>query len=158
MSDETTSATRVRTCLWFEKGGLEAARFYVSLLPDSRMETDWDGPGEPQLVEFELAGAPFQILNGGPHFSQSEAASILVSTSNQTETDRLWHALVADGGRESMCGWLKDRWGVSWQIVPDLLPKLLNNDDRAAADRAMQAMLKMNKIDIATLERAFRGR
>ena len=96
MSDETTSATRVRTCLWFEKGGLEAARF--------------------------------------------------------------WHALVADGGRESMCGWLKDRWGVSWQIVPDLLPKLLNNDDRAAADRAMQAMLKMNKIDIATVERAFRGR
>ena len=145
---------KVRTCLWFVKDGLEAATFYVSLLPGSALECDADGD-EPLVVSFTLAGSPFQILNGGPHFKLSEAASISVSTEDQAETDRLWDALTADGGVESRCGWLKDRWGVSWQIVPKALVEMLGADDRAAAGRAQEAMLKMKKIDIAGLQRAF---
>ena len=150
---------RVATCLWFDGRAEEAADFYVSLIPRShigdiaRLE-----PGGPALiVEFTLGGAPFQALNGGSAFAFSEAASISVSTKNQQETDRLWEALTADGGSESQCGWLKDRFGLSWQIVPEALPKLLFSDDRAASERAMQAMLKMRKIDIAALEAAWRG-
>ena len=153
-------SAKVRTCLWFDKQGEEAARFYVSLLPDSHVENvlspDPDGPA--LVVEFTLAGTPFMILNGGPLFTHSEAASISVLTKDQAETDRLWDALVADGGGESQCGWLKDRFGVSWQIVPEQLPRCLASADRAAAGRAMQAMMGMHKIDIAAIEAAFEGR
>lgn len=145
---------KIRTCLWFDKGGLEAASFYVSLLPNSHLDADPEGP-EPLVVSFTLAGTPYQILNGGPHFTLSEAASISVMTEDQAETDRLWAALIADGGAESRCGWLVDRWGLSWQIVPRMLTQLLAAEDREAAGRAQTAMMGMRKLDIAALERAF---
>ncbi|MEO0982909.1 MAG: VOC family protein [Pseudomonadota bacterium] len=147
---------KTRTCLWFEKGGLEAARFYVSLLPDSALELqNWRGEDEPIVVDFTLAGTPYQILNGGPHYKLSPAASISVLTDDQAETDRLWDALTADGGEESRCGWLLDRWGLSWQIVPRALIEMQTAEDRDAAARANEAMLQMNKIDIAALRAAF---
>lgn len=150
---------KVRTCLWFDGVGEDAANLYVSLLPDSRIEDEFrPHPNSPPLiVNFTLAGAPYQALNGGAQFTHSEAASISVLTRDQEETDRMWAALTADGGAESQCGWLKDRFGMSWQIVPEALPRMLTDPDRAAADRAMQAMLAMRKIDIAALEAAFRG-
>ncbi len=152
-------SAKVRTCFWFDGNGEEAAQFYVSLLPDSLIENVvHQKPDQPPLVvEFTLAGAPMMILNGGPQFNHSEAASISVLTRDQAETDRLWDALTADGGAEGMCGWLKDRFGVSWQIVPEALPRLLAADDRAAAGRAMAAMMDMKKIDIAALQAAFDG-
>lgn len=146
----------VRTCLWFSQGGLEAAKRYVSLLPNSALEGPDSGEGEPLMVVFRLNGAPFSILNGGPHYTLSPAASIVVSTPDQAETDRLWEALC-EGGAPGRCGWLVDRWGVSWQIVPEALGRLLGADDRAAAGRAMQAMLQMNKLEVPVLEAAFRG-
>ena len=150
---------KVSTCLWFDGDAEEAARFYTSLIPDSRITSIArlapDGPA--LMVGFTLGGTPFQALNGGPQYQFSEAASISVSTRDQEETDRLWSALTADGGSESQCAWLKDRFGLSWQIVPEALPRLLSSPDRAAAGRAMQAMLGMRKIDIAALEAAFRG-
>jgi predicted 3-demethylubiquinone-9 3-methyltransferase (glyoxalase superfamily)/uncharacterized protein YndB with AHSA1/START domain len=147
---------KVRTCLWFDGNGHEAARYYVSLLPDSFIETEWVGD-PPLVVEFTLAGAPMMILNGGPHYKLNPAASISVLTKDQTETDRLWTALLAGGGEESMCGWLVDRYGVSWQITPEALMRMQVSEDQVAAERARQAMYKMRKIDIAALEAAFRG-
>ncbi|GJL93151.1 VOC family protein [Hyphococcus sp.] len=151
--------SKVRTCLWFEKGGLEAAKLYVSLLPDSRIDSEYPTKTgkEPLTVEFTLAGAPYQILNGGPHYKLSPAASISVLTDDQAETDRLWNALLADGGEESHCGWLADRYGVSWQIVPKALIRAVTAKDRIAAERALQAMYKMHKIDIAAIEKALKG-
>lgn len=150
---------KVRTCLWFESGGQEAAAYYVSLLPDSFVETVFrpDPEGPALIVDFTLAGTPYQILNGGPHFKLSEAASLAVLAADQEEIDRLWDALTADGGEESQCGWLKDRWGVSWQIYPKALLDMQMADDQEAAERARQAMYKMKKLDIATLEAAFGG-
>lgn len=149
---------RVSTCLWFDGQAEDAARFYVSLIPNSGIETVLrpkpDGPA--LLVEFTLGGTPYEALNGGPQYSHSPAASISVCTRDQEETDRLWDALTA-GGSESKCGWLRDRYGVSWQIVPEVLPHLLTSPDRAAADRAMQAMFAMVKIDIAGIEAAYAG-
>ena len=150
---------KVRTCLWFDAQGEEAARFYVSLLPDSRIENVvqpvLDKP--PLVVEFTLGGAPMMVLNGGPMFQPSEAASISVLTKDQDETDDLWQRLTADGGQESRCGWLKDRFGVSWQIVPEALPRMFADPDRVAAGRAMRAMMQMDKIDVATVSAAFNG-
>ena len=146
-----------------EKGGEEAAKFYTSLIPNSRITGTFSPPvsdspsNEPLVVDFELDGVPYQILNGGPHFKQSEAVSIMVQTEDQAETDRLWNKLTADGGAESMCGWLKDKFGVSWQIVPRALPEMLAAPDRAAAGRAMAAMMTMKRIDIAALEKALVG-
>ena len=152
-------ASKVRTCLWFDGQGEEAARFYVSLLADSRIENlvrpDPEGPA--LVVEFSLAGAPYMALNGGPQYSHTPAASISVLTEDQAETDRLWAALTAEGGSEGHCAWLVDRYGVSWQVVPEILPRLLGAEDKAAAARAQEAMLAMGKIDIAALEAAFRG-
>jgi predicted 3-demethylubiquinone-9 3-methyltransferase (glyoxalase superfamily) len=150
---------RVRTCLWFDGNGEEAAEFYVSLLPNSVIETvSRPEPDKPALiVNLSLCGTPYMFLNGGPHYKLTPAASIAVGTTDQAETDRLWNALLADGGEESRCAWLTDRFGVSWQIIPDVLPRMLGADDREAAGRAMQAMLQMRKIDIAALESAFRG-
>ena len=151
--------TSVRTCLWFDDDGEAAAEFYTSLLPESRIESSFHPePGKPPLVvDFVLAGVPYQILNGGPQFTQSEAASISVTVADQVEADRLWHALTADGGQEGQCGWLKDRWGVSWQIVPQAVLDMLKNDDRQAAGRAMAAMMTMKRLDVAEMRRAFDG-
>ncbi len=150
---------RVRTCLWFDGRGQEAAEFYVSLLPDSAIDAiSRPNPDVPALVvEFTLAGAPYMILNGGPHYTLTPAASISVLTKDQEETDRLWAALTADGGRESRCGWLVDRYGVSWQIVPEALARMLYAEDREAAGRAQAAMMEMRKLDIGALEAAFHG-
>lgn len=152
--------SKVRTCLWFEKGGLDAAKFYVSLLPWSAIDAVYEHgqANDPMVVEFTLHGAPMMILTAGPHYKLSPAASISVLTKDQNETDRLWSALLADGGQESMCGWLADRFGVSWQIVPEVMPRLLGHSDRAAAARAQAAMMKMKKIDIAAMEAAVETR
>jgi predicted 3-demethylubiquinone-9 3-methyltransferase (glyoxalase superfamily) len=148
---------KVRTCLWFDRNGLEAARFYVSLIPGSEIEDDVeDAGGPPLLVNFRLGDSPYQALNGGPHVTHSPAASIRVLTEDQAETDRLWTALV-EGGAESRCGWLVDRFGVSWQIVPRQLMETVGGPDRAGAARAGEAMLRMSKIDIAGLLAAYRG-
>ncbi len=148
---------KVRTCLWFEGKGREAAEFYVSLLPDSHIDDKFSAyEDEPLVVEFTLAGAPMMTLNGGPMFKHTGAASISVLTENQAETDRLWNALT-EGGEESMCGWLKDRYDVSWQITPKRMVDLINHENQAAATRAREAMFKMKKIDIAVLEAAFLG-
>ena len=160
------SDAKVRTCLWFNKDGEEAARFYVSLLPDSRIESvvpspgDWPAgkAGEAIVIDFTLGGTPYQILNGGPEFQHSEAASISVITADQAETDRLWAALTANGGKEVQCGWLRDRYGLSWQIVPEVLMRSLSHPDRAAAKRAFEAMTAMVKIDVARIEAALAGR
>jgi len=149
--------SKVRTCFWFEKGGLEAAKFYVGLLPDSGIDAVYEhgNPDDPMVVEFTIHGAPMMILTAGPHYKLTSAASISVLTKDQDETDQLWAALLRDGGREGMCGWLVDRYGLSWQIVPEALPRRLGAPDRAAAARAQDAMMRMTKIDIAALEAAF---
>lgn len=150
---------KVRTCFWFDTGGEEAAKLYVSLIPNSAIEsvTRVHPDAPPLVVEFHLAGVPYLALNGGPQFPQTPAASISVLTEDQAETDRLWDALLAGGGKESRCGWMIDRFGISWQIIPTALPRCLQSPDKAAAVRAREAMFKMNKIDIAALERAFAG-
>lgn len=147
----------VRTCLWFEADGHNAAAFYVSLIENSKMESDVDpnAATSPMVVNFTLGGAPFMILSAGPTYRQTPAASIFVQTCNQAETDRLWASLTANGGAEGRCGWLVDRFGVSWQIIPEALPRLLGASDRAAAGRAMNVMMAMKKIDVAALEAAF---
>jgi len=149
----------VRTCLWYDDNALEAAEFYVSLLPnssiDSIVRTPPDGP--VVVVEFTLDGTPYMGLNGGPRHKLSEAVSISVPTPDQAETDRLWEALSADGGEEIQCGWVRDRFGLYWQIVPEIMPRALASDDREAASRAFQAMLTMTKLDAAALEAAFKG-
>ena len=149
---------KLRTCLWFPRDGDKAADFYVSLLPDSAIEGG-HGPagGPPLVIEFTLAGAPMMILNAQGAPAPGHAASISVLTEDQAETDRLWSALTADGGAEVACGWLTDRWGVSWQIVPKRLSAMLGDPDRAAADRAFTAMQGMVKPDLAALEAAFAG-
>ena len=151
---------KVRTCLWFDDQIENAANFYVSLMPDSIIENTVqpDPDGRPLVIEFTIGGTPFMLLNGGPMFTHSEAASISVLTEDQDETDRLWSALTADGGGEGQCGWLKDRYGVSWQVVPKTMPRLLSDPDREAAGRVMQAMMTMKKIDIAALQTAFNGK
>ena len=157
--------SKISPCLWFDGEAEEAANFYVSLLPDSRIENVQknivDGPagkaGSVLVVEFTLAGQRFMALNGGRRFEYTHAISFVIDCVDQAEVDRLWEALSANGGAVERCGWLKDRFGVSWQIVPAVLPKLLGGSDRAGAQRAMQAMLQMVKLDIAALQRAYDG-
>jgi predicted 3-demethylubiquinone-9 3-methyltransferase (glyoxalase superfamily) len=154
--------SKIIPCLWYDGNAEEAANFYVTLFADSRVDTVVRSPADnPSMkeggilvVEFTLAGQPYIGLNGGPQFKFTEAVSFQVRTEDQAETDRLWKALTADGGAESMCGWLKDRWGLSWQITPKRLLELIADKDRDRARRAMEAMLKMKKIDIAEVERA----
>ena len=155
----------VSTCLWFERDVEVAARFYVSLLPGSSIEQVHRAPaawsngaaGDVLLIEFTLAGQRFQALNGGTRADYGTAASISVTVAGQAEVDRLWEALTADGGAPIMCGWLCDRWGVPWQIVPDVLPRLWAGDDPQANARVFAAMGTMVKLDIAALERAAAG-
>jgi predicted 3-demethylubiquinone-9 3-methyltransferase (glyoxalase superfamily) len=155
----------VRTCLWFESGrGREAAAFYVTLIPDSRVERVFtsdkgglDGKSTFSVIDFTLGGVPYQLLDAGPMFPQSEAVSISVETDDQAESDRLWYALTADGGQESACGWLKDKYGVSWQVFPRRLTELTLSDNRAVSEAAMAAMMTMGRIDIAVIEAAVAG-
>lgn len=154
--------SKITPCLWFNHNAEEAANFYVSLLPDSRVDkvlrSPADTPSGPAgsvlTVEFTLAGQHFLGLNGGPQFPFTEAVSFQIHTEDQAETDRMWEALLADGGEENVCGWLKDRFGLSWQVIPKRLTQLLNDSEPGRARRAMEAMLQMVKIDIAELERA----
>ena len=156
---------KIRPCLWYDGTAEEAANFYVTLLPDSRVDNVQRSPadnpsmkeGGVLVVEFTLAGQQYIGLNGGPLFHFTEAVSFQVLTEDQAETDRLWEALTANGGEESQCGWLKDRWGLSWQITPKRLLELVGDSDPDRARRAMEAMLKMRKIDIAEIERAADG-
>jgi predicted 3-demethylubiquinone-9 3-methyltransferase (glyoxalase superfamily) len=157
--------TSITPCLWFDGQAEEAADLYVSIFPDSRIDkvtrTPSDYPagkaGQVITVEFTLAGRPFLGLNGGPEFKFSEAVSFSISCEDQAEVDRYWEALTAGGGEPGPCGWCKDRFGLSWQVVPKALPRLLSDPDRARAARAMQAMMKMKKLDVAELERAAAG-
>ncbi|MCA3189050.1 MULTISPECIES: VOC family protein [unclassified Cupriavidus] len=152
-------------CLWFERDALDAATFYAEHIPDSKvgpvMRAPGDYPdgklGDVLTVEFTVAGIPCVGLNGGPHFKHSEAFSFQIATDDQEETDRLWNAIVSNGGKESDCGWCKDRWGISWQITPRVLLAGVSDPDRAAAKRVFDAMMTMRKIDIATIEAARRG-
>lgn len=142
---------KIRTCLFLPDSIGEAARFYTSLLPDSGIENTVGEP--PMVIEFRLAGAPFMLLAGNPQMEPSHAMSISVLTADQAETDRLWEKLGADG-EAGMCGWLKDRFGIHWQIVPEALPRLMTSGDAARAGRVRAALMKMKKIDIAALEAA----
>ena len=148
--------SRVSTCLWYDHDGEAAARFYVSLIPNSRIEAVMPGgaDGRPLLVEFTLDGQRYAALNGGSHFKLSEAASIVVAAEDQAEVDRLWEALTADGGQPSQCGWLKDRWGVSWQITPRVFFDIVREGDAARIARAHAAVLTMTKLDATAIEAA----
>lgn len=155
---------KITPCLWYDTEAEEAARFYVSVFKDGRMGdiTNYTdaGPGVPGsvlTVEFELAGQQYLALNGGPIFKFNEALSLMIDCGTQEEVDYYWDRLREGGGSEQPCGWLKDRFGLSWQVVPRRMTELLKDPDRARANRAMQAMFKMKKIDIAEVERAAKG-
>ncbi|KMO11832.1 VOC family protein [Methylobacterium platani] len=156
---------KVGTCLWFARDAEEAVRTYVSLVPDSRIESilrapgPWPGgaPGDAILVAFTLGGQRFQALNGGTRAEYGTAASIAVACPDQAAIDRLWEGLLDGGGAEIQCGWLRDRWGVPWQVFPEILPRLLADPDPARAARVFAAMQDMVRIDVAALERAAAG-
>ncbi len=158
--------SKMTTCLWFDHGqAREAAAFYAATFPDSHVgrsnASPSDNPstkaGEELTVEFTVLGQSFVGLNGGPNFKPNEAVSFMVVTEDQQETDRYWNAIVENGGQESECGWCKDRWGFSWQITPRVLLEATTDPDRAAAKRAMEAMMTMRKIEIAKIEAARAG-
>lgn len=154
-------SSTIRTCLWFRDGrGQEAAEFYCTLIPGSRVDSVFNGSndfGRFSVIDFLLGGVPYQILDAGPVFTLTEAVSIAVATDDQAETDRLWAALTANGGEEVECGWLKDRFGVSWQIYPKRLIELTTHVDKQVAAKAMTEMMKHKKIDIAAIEAAVRA-
>ncbi len=156
------ATSSISTCLWYDGAAEEAARFYVSLFDDARItsvmrQSGPDGPAGPAfLVEFELAGQRYQAMNGGPTYALSEAVSIVVLVDSQAEVDRLWSALTSEGGAESRCGWCRDRWGLSWQIVPRMMVDAIRAGGPAAG-RIIQAMMGMVKLDIAALEAAAKG-
>ncbi len=153
---------KIAPCLWFDGDAEEAANFYVTLLPDSRIDRITRAPGDYPAgkagdvltVEFTLAGQSFVGLNGGPEFRFTEAVSFQIHTEDQAETDRLWEAIAANGGQPVACSWIKDRWGLAWQIVPRRLTQLIDDPDPGRAKRAFEAMMTMVKIDIAAIERA----
>jgi len=163
--DGDRAMAKVKTCLWFKDDAEAATRFYVSLLPDSRIDHVYRAPGpspaakvgDVMLVDFTLGGTGYQALNGGSQADYGTTASISVECADQAEVDRLWAALTADGGSELACGWVRDRWGVPWQIVPEVMVRLLGDPDRAVAARAFAAMQTMIKLDVAALEKAARG-
>ncbi|MDP8993812.1 MAG: VOC family protein [Pseudomonadota bacterium] len=157
--------SRITPCLWFDGQAEEAASFYVSLLPDSRVDRVNRSPadypsgkaGDVLTVEFTFAGQSFMGLNGGPDFRFNEAVSFMIECEDQAEVDRLWEAITATGGSPVACGWVRDRYGLSWQIVPKRLQELMTDPDRDRAKRAMEAMMTMVKLDVAELERAADG-
>lgn len=152
---------KVTPCLWFDGNGEEAARFYAGLFANSKVSNPAsptpEGAKPPVMVTCTIAGQDLLFLNGGPHYTLSPAFSLSVNCADQAEVDRYWDALIADGGEESMCGWLVDRFGVSWQIVPQRLIELMSDPDRAKAQRVTEAMLKMKRIIVADLEAAHAG-
>jgi predicted 3-demethylubiquinone-9 3-methyltransferase (glyoxalase superfamily) len=158
-------ASKNTICLWYERDALEAANFYAKAFPDSAVGAIMHAPGDyPNgkqdnvlTVEFTVIGIPCVGLNGGPVFKHNEAFSFQIATDDQAETDRLWNAIVGNGGQESECGWCKDKWGLSWQITPRALLDAITDPDRKAAKRAFDAMMTMKKIDIAAIEAARRG-
>jgi predicted 3-demethylubiquinone-9 3-methyltransferase (glyoxalase superfamily) len=151
------------TCLWFDGKAREAATFYTSIFPDSSLADNWIAPtetpgnkqGEEIVVNFTIFGKPFIALNGGPQFPHSEAISFQIPCSNQDEIDKYWGLLTRDGGQESQCGWLKDKFGVSWQVTSPEMMNYLGGPDAQGAQRATQAMLGMKKIDLAEMKRAY---
>ncbi|MFC7217948.1 VOC family protein [Streptomyces polyrhachis] len=159
---------KIKTFLWFDGKAEEAAEFYVSLLPDSKIthierypDLGPDAPGTPgqvMTVDFELAGQAYTALNGGPEFSFTPAISLMVDCDSQEEVDRLWTALTADGGEDGPCGWLTDRFGLSWQLIPAEFNELMSGGDQAGKDRAFRAMLGMHKLDLGALKAAYEGR
>ena len=159
------TVSKIAPCLWFDGQAEEAAEFLTSLFPNSRVEkvnrAAADTPSGPQgsvlTVDFTLAGQQFIGLNGGPDFTFNEAISLSIDCEDQHEVDRYWEKLVEGGGEHSVCGWLKDRYGISWQVIPRQLPEMLNGPDRAGAARDMKAMLEMTKIDVAKLREAYEG-
>ncbi|MDF9757328.1 putative 3-demethylubiquinone-9 3-methyltransferase (glyoxalase superfamily) [Pseudomonas sp. TE6288] len=152
-------------CLWYDNDAEDAANFYASTFPDSRVTAVHKAPadypsgkaGDVITVEFTVMGVPCIGLNGGKAFSHSEAFSFQVATDSQEETDRYWNAIVGNGGSESVCGWCKDKWGLSWQISPRILTEAVASADRGVAKRAFEAMLQMGRIDIAAIEKAIKG-
>ena len=151
--------SELTTCLWFDTQGEEAARFYVDLFPNSRLGNtvpyaQGERTGQPMTVDFELNGSRFMALNGGPDFTFSEAISFQIPCADQAEVDHYWNALIAGGGEEGPCGWLKDRFGLSWQVIPNRLMELMSSPDQATAERVSQAMFQMKKLVIADLEAA----
>lgn len=148
----------ITTFLAYKDAAEEAVRHYLSIFEDGKITSTMPGPsGTVMGVSFELFGRPFIALNGGPTFSFSEGTSLFVECDTQAEIDRFWSKLTSDGGEEGRCGWCKDKYGVSWQIIPKVLGKLFSDKDREKAGRAVQAMLKMKKLDIAALEKAHAG-
>ena len=159
-------SNKMTTCLWFDKGeARKAAEFYASVFPDTSVGDAMIAPGEypggeagnELTVNFTLLGQSFVGLNGGPNFKPNESVSFMVVTENQEETDRYWNAITGNGGQESECGWCKDQWGYSWQITPRVLLEANTSSDKAAAKRAFDAMMTMQKIDVAKIEAAVRG-
>ena len=154
---------KISPCLWFDGRAEEAAGFYTSIFPDSRIDhierssIDYPGgkTGDVILVEFTLAGLSYQALNGGPHDQFNDAISLSVTCKDQAEVDRLWDSLTADGGKPVQCGWLKDKFGVSWQIVPEEFVTMMRDKDRRRSKRVMEAMMQMVKLDVAKLRRAY---
>jgi predicted 3-demethylubiquinone-9 3-methyltransferase (glyoxalase superfamily) len=160
-----SSRAKNTVCLWYDGDAEEAASFYAQTFPDSSVDQVDRAPGDythgkegdPIVVWFTVMGIPCMGLNGGPEFKHSEAFSFQVLTEDQEETDRYWNAIVGNGGEESMCGWCKDKWGISWQITPRVLIESLADPDRAASKRVFEAMMEMQKIDVAKVEAARRG-
>jgi predicted 3-demethylubiquinone-9 3-methyltransferase (glyoxalase superfamily) len=155
---------RITPNLWFDTDGLEAAEFYVSVVPNSEITAityypdDGPRPGTVLTVAFLLDGQEYIAINGGPQFTFDESISLLINCADQAEVDYYWNTLTADGGEESQCGWLKDKYGLSWQVVPEGWEKLLTSDDKDAVQRAMNAMYGMQKFDLAALQAAFDGK
>jgi predicted 3-demethylubiquinone-9 3-methyltransferase (glyoxalase superfamily) len=157
---------KISPCLWFNGNAEEAATFYASLFPNSHVDSVDRAPGDTPsgpkgsvlTVNFTLAGRSYIGLNGGPDFTFNEAISLSIDCENQAEVDRYWNALIENRGEPGVCGWLKDRYGLSWQVIPKRLPQMLNSSDRAAAERALQAMLKMTKIDVEKLREAYEAK
>lgn len=153
------------TCLWFDGRAREAATFYTSIFPDSSLADNWIAPtdtpgnkqGEEIVVNFKIFGQNFIGLNGGPIFTHSEAVSFQIPCKDQAEIDKYWELLITDGGQESQCGWLKDKFGVSWQVISSAMGNFLGGPDAEGRQRATQAMLTMKKIDLAAMEKAYLG-
>lgn len=161
----TLTKMKLTTCLWFNGNAREAANFYVSIFPDSSVQDNWNAPtdtpgnkqGEEIVVNFKIFGQNFIGLNGGPQFPHSEAISFQIPCANQGEIDKFWDLLTKDGGQESQCGWLKDKFGISWQITSPEMMKYLNGDDVIGAQRATKAMLGMKKIVLEQMRKAYKG-
>ena len=157
---------KVYPCLWFDGNAEEAVEYYVKLVPDSSIDKVWRAPGESPsgpsgmvlTVDFTVGGQRLQALNGGPDFTFNEAISLVIECEDQAEVDRLWETLAADGGEPGPCGWIKDKFGLSWQVVPKQIYETVMGKDPAGAQRAMQAMLKMGKLVVADLQKAYDGR